>query len=255
MGASASDEMSAEEAASFEMRGVRARPRKKIEYAPLRGAMHVKPPGSCNTKWKTDTRAIDFQAECVEDSSIYVLDACSQVSIAECKNCRIVLGPVSGSVFLIELTDCVISVAAKQIRLRNCERCEIRALMPNREGLIIEASDNLTIGAWEIAYPELPGQCALSGFDYSGPNYWDLIYDFSAKYKVGEVKGMWEYFAMLDEANAERLLFDAMRNKSDFEGMRETIDEYLQHEQELPDHYEDLKAYVDTIEDLPKTKA
>ena len=46
-----------------------------------------------------------------------------------------------------------------------------------------------------------------------------------------------------------------MRNKSELEGMRENIDEYLEHEQEQPDAYEDLKAYVDKIEDLPKTKA
>ena len=97
------EDLSPEEAASFELRGQRARPRKKIEYAPVRNTTYLKPPGSCNTKWKTDTRSIDFQAECVEDSRIYVLDACSQTSIAECKHCRIVIAPVSGSVFLIEL--------------------------------------------------------------------------------------------------------------------------------------------------------
>ena len=133
------------------LRGRRARPRKKIEYAPVRDVTYLKPPGSCNTKWKTDTRSIDFQAECVEDSKIYVLDPCSQVSVAECKGCRVVIGPVSSSVFLIELTDCIVSVAAKQIRLRDCQRCELRVFCPNKEGLIIETSDSLTIGAWDVS--------------------------------------------------------------------------------------------------------
>ena len=70
--AASDDGPSAEEAASLKLRGQRARPRKKIEYAPVRDVTYLKPPGSCNTKWKTDTRSIDFQAECVEDSKIYV---------------------------------------------------------------------------------------------------------------------------------------------------------------------------------------
>ena len=83
----------------------------------------------------------------------------------------------------------------------------------------------------------------------------EIINDFGAKYKVSEVESVHDYFKMLDEANAERLFFEALRNKSDFEGMRDTLDEYLQHDQVLPDAREDLRAYVDKIGDLPKTKA
>ena len=90
-----------------------------------------------------------------------------------------VIGPVSGSVFLIELTDCIVSVAAKQIRLRDCQRCELRVFCPNKERLIIETSDSLTIGAWDVEYPELGAQCASSGFSLGGPNYWNMVYDFS----------------------------------------------------------------------------
>ena len=36
-----------------------------------------------------------------------VLDSIEQANIAECKNCRIVVGPTSGSVFLIDCVDCV----------------------------------------------------------------------------------------------------------------------------------------------------
>ena len=91
----------------------------------------------------------------VEDSTIYVLDSCEQVSISECKNCRIVVAPVSGSIFLIDCVDCVCSIAAKQIRLRNCQRCELRNWTPNSQALIIEVSTELTVGPWDISYPEL----------------------------------------------------------------------------------------------------
>ena len=164
--------MSAEELASFTFEGQRARPRKKIEYAPIRNTTYLKPPGSCNTKWKTAGKAVGVNVECVEDSKIYILDACEQVSVAECTRCRVVVAPTSGSVFLIDMVDCVISVAAKQIRLRNCQRCELRVFVPSREGLIIEVCSDLTIGAWELSYPELSAQFALSKIDDKATNHW-----------------------------------------------------------------------------------
>ena len=43
--------MTPEEAKSFLWGGVRARPRKKIERAPVSDQTYLKPPGSCGTKW------------------------------------------------------------------------------------------------------------------------------------------------------------------------------------------------------------
>ena len=102
---------------------------------------------------------------------MYVLDATEQVTIGECKNCRIVVGPTSGSVFVLDCTDCVLSIAAKQIRLRDCVRCELRVFVPNKEALIIEVSTELQVGPWDITYPELPAQMALAKLD-GKPNHW-----------------------------------------------------------------------------------
>ena len=44
--------------------------------------------------------------ECCEDCEIFILDNTEQVQISECKNCRVVVGPCIGSVFLLECTGC-----------------------------------------------------------------------------------------------------------------------------------------------------
>ena len=171
--------MSDEEKASFEFRGQRARPRKKIEYAPIKNTTYLKPPGSCNTKWFGGGKSVGVEVECVEDSELYILDACEQVQIAECKNCRCVVAPTSGSVFLMDCENCVFSIAAKQIRLRDCKNCELRVFVPNRDGLIVETSENNTIAQWDITYPELSAQFTLSKIDEKAKNMWNTVYDFS----------------------------------------------------------------------------
>ena len=74
---------------------------------------------------------------------------------------------------------CTFSVAAKQLRLRNVLRSEVRVFVDQPEAFIVEASDRLKVGKWEVSYPELPAQFALAGVDPAGPNHWSKVYDFS----------------------------------------------------------------------------
>ena len=105
---------------------------------------------------------------------------------------RVVVAPVSGSLFLIDCTDCVISAAAKQIRLRNCQRCELRVYVPSSQGLIIEVSTDLTVGEWDVSYDGLDAQFELAGYArHASTNYWDKIYDFSP----GEAGGAGAHYA------------------------------------------------------------
>ena len=60
---------------------------------------------------------------------------------------------------------------------------------------------------------------------------------------------------MLDDANAERLFFEAITKRSEFESMKESLDEYMQNLQEKPDTRADLKAFVEKLADYPKSVA
>lgn len=123
--------MDADEKKSFSFGGQRARPRKGIERQPLMGVTFLKPPGSCLTRWPG--MGINVEVECCEKSSIYVLDPCEQVQISECVDCRIVIGPCVGSAVIFDCVGCTIAFAAKQTRLRDCAKCELRGYGPTLE--------------------------------------------------------------------------------------------------------------------------
>jgi hypothetical protein len=131
-----------EEIASFRWGGVRARPRKKIEGTTLTGATYLKPPGSLGSRWPG--LGISIEIECCEDCHIYILDKTEQVQIADCKKCRVVVGPCVGSVFFMDCVGCTFSVAAKQIRVRDVTSSELRIYAPTHECAVVEVRGHLS---------------------------------------------------------------------------------------------------------------
>ena len=168
-----------EEVASFEWGGQRARPRKKIAAVFKEGATYLKPPGSCNSNSKWEARSVAINIECVQDSMIAILDVTSQVNISECVNCRIIVGPCVGPVFIVESKNCTISVAAKELRLREVTDCTVRTYTPAK-AVIVESCKDLSFGAWEVAYPGLSAQFASAGFDPKA-KFWNKIFSAGQK--------------------------------------------------------------------------
>jgi len=168
---------SPEEIASFKFGGTCARPRKGIAAVPKKNAVYLKPPGSCNTKWAPDI-SVNVTVDTCENCTIAILDTTSQVQISDCVDCRIIIGPCVGPVFIMDCTRCEISVASKQVRLRDVTDCTLRTYAPTRESIVIETCSSLRFGAWDVAYPGLAAQFAAAGWDVRS-NYWDKVYDFS----------------------------------------------------------------------------
>lgn len=149
---------SSEEIASFRWGGVRARPRKKIEGKTLTGATYLKPPGSLGSRWPG--LGISIEIECCDDCQIYILDKTEQVQIADCKNCRVVVGPCVGSVFFMDCVGCTFSVAAKQIRLRDVTSSELRIYAPTHECAVVEVRGRNSLSARRTAQPSLSSPAA-----------------------------------------------------------------------------------------------
>lgn len=141
-----------EEIASFRWGGVRARPRKKIKGKTLTGATYLKPPGSLGSRWPG--LGISIEIECCDDCQIYILDKTEQVQVADCKNCRVVVGPCVGSVFFMDCVGCTFSVAAKQIRVRDVTSSELRIYAPTHECAVVEVRGR--IRAFPLLIPPFP---------------------------------------------------------------------------------------------------
>jgi hypothetical protein len=52
----------------------------------------------------------------LQESRIYLMDSSSTVTIDECNNCDIYIGPVQGSVFIRNSRNCRVVVACQQFR-------------------------------------------------------------------------------------------------------------------------------------------
>ena len=52
--------------------------------------------------------------------TILICDHSSQVLIDGLDDCRVLIGPTEGSVFVRDCSDCVFTIATKQLRVRNC---------------------------------------------------------------------------------------------------------------------------------------
>ena len=152
----ATDGPSPEELASYNWGGQRARPRKGIEAKFLKNETYLKPPVSCGTKYPG--KSISVNVECCEGCEIYILDVCEQVQVADCVDCRIVVGPCVGSVFLLDSVGCTFSIAAKQVRLRDVTDSELRVFSPSKEAVVVESCSGLTFRSWDVAYPQLDAQ-------------------------------------------------------------------------------------------------
>ena len=54
-------------------------------------------------------------ADCLE-SSLYILDVSSQITVDATQKCTLVFGPAEGSIFLRDCHDCVVICAGQQLR-------------------------------------------------------------------------------------------------------------------------------------------
>jgi hypothetical protein len=147
----------------------------------------------------------DVKLEKLDDCEVYICDQSAQAFIDFCNRCLIMIGPCDSSVFVRDCEDCIIWVAAKQLRTRACKRCTF-FLYANTEP-VIEMSEDLTFAPWAAKYPQCRLQFEAAKFDPKR-NFWNAIFDFSGKAEksnwrilpLGEVQ---ELEVQVDEAPGE----------------------------------------------------
>jgi len=128
----------------------------------------IKEPGEVN--------GIEFRIKECHDCIIYLFDHTALVTIDKCTNTKFYIGPVKGSIFVRDCTDCEISVACSQFRSRNLYDSDI--FLYAQSNPIIESSQGLRFGPYNLAYP-LQDKHAIEAGLSRGQNKWDKVYDFT----------------------------------------------------------------------------
>ncbi|XP_053647108.1 protein XRP2 [Cherax quadricarinatus] len=109
-------------------------------------------------------------------SQIYLFDCINTITIDDCSDCIIFVGPTTGSLFLRDCQDCVVMAACGQFRTRDCCKMEIFLLCQTQP--IIEASTKMKFGCFQAFYPQLKDQFTVAGISIFNNN-WANVHDFT----------------------------------------------------------------------------
>jgi hypothetical protein len=105
----------------------------------------------------------DYAITDVSDCTIYLLDLIGALYIKRAKRCRIVTGPIRGSVHITGLEDCSISLAARQIRMHTSTSVNLHVFCASDP--IIEHCNGIGIGPYVVSYPSIEQHTAQAGLD------------------------------------------------------------------------------------------
>lgn len=89
------------------------------------------------------------------DCNIYLFDHIGTISVDECENCRIFVGPCATSAFFRDCKDCSVIAAVQQLRTRDCKR--INMLLFSSTAPIVESSSGMSFGRFSFNYTGMLG--------------------------------------------------------------------------------------------------
>ncbi|OQS02296.1 hypothetical protein THRCLA_05318 [Thraustotheca clavata] len=124
-----------------------------------------------------------FDLADLDNCQVLLLDHCDQVQVDNLVNCRVFIGPSSNSVFIRNCTNCVFTVACKQLRTRDCSQCHI--FLYSLTDPIIETSNQMIFAPFNGAYHGLRQHFTNAGLEPEN-NHWAQVYDFNDPDKTGE---------------------------------------------------------------------
>ena len=109
-------------------------------------------------------------------STILLLDNCDQVQIDDVSDSKIFVGASSGSIFVRNCSNCIFTVASKQLRTRDCQNCTFNLYCKTEP--CIETSTDMKFAPFNGAYQGHRKAMLKADLD-PAINKWDAVYDFN----------------------------------------------------------------------------
>merc|ERR1711871_257769 len=132
----------------------------------------------CKTSGEIDGQA--FNLSHLTNCEVQLLDHSDQVLADYMKDCRVFIGPSAGSVFLRNCESCSITVAAKQLRTRDCKNC--RFYVYSKTEPVIEMTEDVEIRGFNGSYEDMKKHFQAANLNIN-INMWEKVFDFSKKDK------------------------------------------------------------------------
>ena len=136
----------------------------------------------------------NFKIRKNKNCTIYVLDNSSGMFIDDCENCKIITGPIDGSIMIRTTKNCSISLIARQLRFRDCENIKCFTYCPTDPA--VENSFNIYFAPFNAFFPHLKELFVNNNFNKTESNHINTPYDFTADKVIGNGA---QHFLMLPE--------------------------------------------------------
>ena len=130
-----------------------------------------------------DLNGADFKLRKNKNCEIYILDYSKGMYIDDCIDCKIVCGPIDGSIFKRGSKNCQISIIARQVRFRSCENLKVFTYCPSDPA--VESSFNIYFAPFNAYFPHLKELFEKGGFKKDEKNHIDTPYDFTPSEELG----------------------------------------------------------------------
>lgn len=108
--------------------------------------------------------------------TIKILGFPSTLHLHGLKNCTVLCGPVSTSIFVSNCEDCVLVIACQQLRLHSSKQIKIYLHVTSRA--IIEDCSEIQMAPYKLKYDKIEEHFEKSGLDISSNN-WCSVDDFN----------------------------------------------------------------------------
>ncbi|GJQ09545.1 hypothetical protein GpartN1_g1336.t1 [Galdieria partita] len=123
----------------------------------------------------TDNRGLDVRFLNCNNCCLYLNSWIRDCQVKGMANCKVMIGPVQTAAYVQECTDCVIYVAAQQVRIHDCQRCVLR--VQSKQGSILERSKDIVFGPYNYQYPGIEEDFQKVGL-YCEKDSWKKVRDF-----------------------------------------------------------------------------
>ena len=130
-----------------------------------------------------DLNGADFKLRKNKNCEIYILDYSKGMYIDDCIDCKIICGPIDGSIFIRGSKNCQISIIARQVRFRSCENLKVFTYCPSDPA--VESSFNIYFAPFNAYFPHLKELFEKGGFKKDEKNHIDTPYDFTPSEELG----------------------------------------------------------------------
>ena len=101
--------------------------------------------------------------------------------IDDCINCKIIIGPCDGALFIRTSTNCSISAVCKQLRFRDCRNIKIFTYCPSDP--VVENCSLIKFAPYNVSLPRLKELFTKANFNPK-ENKYQAVYDFTEQKNV-----------------------------------------------------------------------